>query len=675
MTLYILDPNLAHERGHHLDWDLAVARAARAAGESVVVLAHKDFHAERLGDGIAVQRWFSHACYDIRDRDPVVGAFEDFRFFNDRLADDLARLPRHRFSAADAVWMPTVNEKHLLGFVAWIKEFDIGRAPLFVAHLMFPSGLAVTAGDTNVRIVDPLAALFYGLAFRRAAGPGPEVLFFGGGRQLALEFSALSGLPIEPHPIPLCPQPRPPAAEARQGPRTVLLYSGDLKADKGFALVPELAERLCEAYPAWRVLVHANPDSGWGRILESLAALEQVARRHPNLSLHARRLGREKYDALFASADCMISTYDPTVYARKSSGVLWESVALGLPVVVPQDTWLHREAALWGGGHVTYAEPTVEAIFDGFARLSADFEALAARSAEAAARYQRLNGATALLQQFGRHWAPRLLASRLTIEPEPRPIALDALPGEGLHGVETVKGVKTRWTDRRFSIAFDWPHWLGWQITIEAAQSIAPEQIAGARVMQGEAELPTRVELDGSAGRIVVSGPGGGEAAAAVALTVTLPWTFRPDGETRDLGILLGGILLAPDSAGASAQAHAAAVKLTTPVEWIVPGQRFRMTPVVSGVAVLDPRLGGAIAFEAHGADPATARALALFVDGAPVPLSVAAAADGVFAVRAELAPAPDGQGNFAVDWDLAWPQAEAGPALEIAGLRGLPRG
>ena len=42
MTLIILDPNLDRETGHHIEWDLTIARAAMERGEKVVIYGHRD---------------------------------------------------------------------------------------------------------------------------------------------------------------------------------------------------------------------------------------------------------------------------------------------------------------------------------------------------------------------------------------------------------------------------------------------------------------------------------------------------------------------------------------------------------------------------------------------------------------------------------------------------------
>ena len=45
MTLFILDPNLDTQHGHHLNWDLSIAREAVDRGEDVTIFANRVFAA------------------------------------------------------------------------------------------------------------------------------------------------------------------------------------------------------------------------------------------------------------------------------------------------------------------------------------------------------------------------------------------------------------------------------------------------------------------------------------------------------------------------------------------------------------------------------------------------------------------------------------------------------
>src|SRR5262249_123560 len=152
--------------------------------------------------------------------------------------------------------------------------------------------------------------------------PGAQIDFFGGGRQLAREFSELLGAPVEPHPIPNCPR-RQKTKDSQSRP-AALLFAGDAKVDKRIPLLPRLPHRLGEAWPDWDFLAHVNSGPAWGSALTACGELTTVAEHRPNLKLRTGRLSRDEYLSLMEDADCMVSTYDPVVYAHKSSGVVWE---------------------------------------------------------------------------------------------------------------------------------------------------------------------------------------------------------------------------------------------------------------------------------------------------------------------------------------------------------------
>ena len=95
-------------------------------GETAEIYAHRSCELSER-DGVKITPWFTHTCYEKRNLDPVTGRFDDFRYFNDTLADDLIRLPRELFVASDAVLVPTLTDMHALGYVAWMKTFDAAR--------------------------------------------------------------------------------------------------------------------------------------------------------------------------------------------------------------------------------------------------------------------------------------------------------------------------------------------------------------------------------------------------------------------------------------------------------------------------------------------------------------------------------------------------------------------
>lgn len=391
----ILDPNLKSENGHHREWDSAIATAAADAGREVVVYAHRSARIPPDTRYTLIPH-FSRTTYAKRSSDPVSGLSDDCTYFSALVASELAALPRETFANGDIVLVPTVNEKHLSGFVSWMKSFDADAAPAFFVHLMLPSGISVAA-DGTVTVAEPERALAYRMAFREADDAGPNIRFFAGGKQVAAQYSVLAERAVEPLAVPLRPVPT--ARESARGRRHVLLFAGDAKREKGFDQLPMLVPLVCRDHPDWDFTVHAN---AYGPQSKDLApdfeALAAARDRHRNFRLVTGWLDSETYRDLF-DADCALFAYSD-FYASKSSGVLWECISLGIPVVVPDGGWLARECAEWGAGYVTYPARTVENMRAALSRVWDSLPALLQKSEQAAARWRDANGAAATVRQL-----------------------------------------------------------------------------------------------------------------------------------------------------------------------------------------------------------------------------------------------------------------------------------
>ncbi len=396
MKFFILDPNLKDANGHHREWDLSVALAAADAGYELRLYGHRNAGIQH-DDRIVTVPYFSHTTYSRRSTDSISGVHDDCEYFNALLAGELGGLSKDLFAPHDIVFVPTLSEKHILGFIAWMKSFDPTTAPAFFIHLMLPSGISVDTSG-GVAVVDSYRALLYRLAFRKAAEEGPEIRFFAGGTQVAAQYSVLAGYPIEPLSIPLRPVRDKTGVTSRR--KTLLLYAGDAKPEKSFGLVPELVELLCREHADWDFVVHANAyGMHAAKFAETCQALSVAAERFTNFRLHTGWLSSEEYQAILG-ADCMLFTHRPDYYFSKSSGILWECISLGVPVVVPAGGWLERECSEWDNGFRTYSQCRVEAMHAALSAAGHELELLARKSGLAAQHYRSLSGGEATVRQL-----------------------------------------------------------------------------------------------------------------------------------------------------------------------------------------------------------------------------------------------------------------------------------
>lgn len=649
MALIILDPNLESEAGHHLAYDLAIAKEALARGQTVTIVANRRFRAGSF-QGARILPHFSSTTYAVRHDDPVTGRFDDIRHFNDEFAAELDLLPASLFTPGDAVLAPTVTEAHLCGLVGWMKGFAAASAPLFIVHLMFPSGVSLDASGALV-VEDPIAALAYRLAGRVAAAPGPTVHLFASGRQHAVEYGALFGRDVPAHPLPILPAS---SMRAATPGNEALLFAGDARLDKGLALLAPLLRLLAPAHPGWTFTAHVNADAAWGEAAAAAALFRSEAARHPNARQFDGRLAPEAYEDLLCRARLALFPYDPDRYRRKSSGVLWEAVSLGIPVLVPAGTWLANEARGWGAGHVAFASNEPEAIATAFREALADIEALAEASAAAALRYRSTNGASALLDQIATLWVRHAAATSLVRRPAPVTLDLAHLD-EGWHRPETVGGTPVRWSAREPRLVFDWPFLEPWVVEMDLVSHFGAAQIERAEVISDGMPLALTFRPEGGGGQVQIRGPGPGRTQPRIALGIRLPHTHRPSTDARDLGILVKAIRIRPDFAGPAPATPA------RPSAWVLSAPAanggWPLAPAVSGTLVTDGGAPCVLSFRLAGASVPDIRGIMLFVAGRQTSLTMSAESDGTWLATAELMP-PVLAGAVEVPWDLL-----AGPA------------
>jgi hypothetical protein len=654
MTLFILDPNLDTQHGHHLNWDLSIAREAVDRGEDVTIYANRVF-AAAVPDTVTVVPYFSHSTYLRRSQDRITGRFDDFRHFNDILAEELEALPRGMFAATDVVLVPTLSENHCLAYVAWAKQFDPVSAPLFVVHLMFPSGVVPTGAPGGYTVADPLQALFYRLAFDVADKPGgAPIYFFGGGRQIAREFSCLSGRTIEPHPVPIRPERRRPLS--REGRPVALLYAGDAKIEKGIHLLPELAARLCAAHPEWDFTAHVNSSTSWGEALQACEALRQSVESLANFRLYQGHLSPEAYLDFLEEARCLLCTYDPEVYARKSSGVIWECISLGIPMLVPAGCWLEKEAEEWRAGYLSFRPYDLDAMCGEFGRFAAKLGALETTSAEAARQYQSFNGAAAIIDQIAPLSVPRFMAASLGGRQIESLLPLDEIDTPGWHGIETVDSRLARWTAKEAQLRIRWAYPEPWAVELYVDALADDDQLTQAEARVGDVRLATTAFIDGNgSGRLVVKGSPREPGTDEQLLAVSFPNAHRPTDDARDLGVRVRRVLLKPATSDALTpvmQGNRIAVR--SAVKAGPAAGSFVLQGTVSGIFWLEPHAAGEIRFRLSStAGPELRRRLKFYIDGEPAAMSIEA--DGTDEWRACVLAASRGRERpeLSADWDL----------------------
>ena len=384
--LFIADPGLEGIGGHHFAYTAAVAAAALKRRLEVVVLASRHFTGT-LGSPRILSRPAFSARYQTSGgggaaRSAIFGAASYLPAPMAELIAPPLRILRRRLrggridglagelAAALAEFTPAPQDQVLLHSVSGAnlaslaEGSDLGGARLLVVLRRMPDEM-----ETDDPAPEPLARVM-GRLRRRF---GKRLALFADTEELAAQYAALLAQPVVPVPVPVVVPPMPSRAP---GPRPHVVFPGGARLEKGYHHLPAaIAANSSRA----RFTVHSGQVDLTADPLVQRAHRELRALGGAALRLIEHPLEPAEYAALLASADLLLLPYDAARYGARSSGIVAEAFALGIPAVVPAGCWMERvagpdRAVVIGPAGVTAA---LETALDGLPDLRAAARAAA----------------------------------------------------------------------------------------------------------------------------------------------------------------------------------------------------------------------------------------------------------------------------------------------------------
>ena len=400
--LIVADPGLRSAQGHNLGYSVAVAQAARAQGIASVVLASRDFRG-RLPDGITYRpsfaparrplgsgtlrrAWFglvahlpsplaAHVMPPMRAlrealRRPAVDGFG---------AQLAAALAVSGDTSRDLVLLHTVSAANLTGLSAAVPPTKLGALAIVLRHT--PEEMdRVEAGPQPIATILAGLAAHFGARLRLVADTAP----------LAGLWSSVLDCRVGEVPLPVV---APPPSDTPSGQPPHVVFAGGARAEKGYGLLPELVRLLADEA---RFTIHSGPIGATDDPLVQRAHRKLRALAGARLTLLERPLPPEGYLALLSAADLLLLPYYAQAYGPRSSGILAEARAMGVPAVVPAGCWLGDEVGPDPALRFRDATGIAPAVQRALARLPALREEYAA----AAPAWRRAHSPAALLAQL-----------------------------------------------------------------------------------------------------------------------------------------------------------------------------------------------------------------------------------------------------------------------------------
>ncbi|MCK9202613.1 MAG: glycosyltransferase [Gallionella sp.] len=370
MDIALLDPGLHSSAGHHLDLDIKIVRELKQRGHRVSVFAHKKLDAraaDQLKSADRVTPLFRVTPY----RTPVLIEPGLVPAFFDPLSGSLSLF----IDGAKAV-------AEDLGAV---KGFDLWLWPsLFASHLLACADASPATRVSGCIHVEPEFNLkngqtFWRYAFSRAMDVG---LPFNAGiltPELASAYATVC--PEFPPQLWPCFFDGVVPPQQRNKMTRIGFFGHQQRQEKGYNLISPIVAKLLES--GYQVLLQ---DSGGSISPSTHERLEVLG--------HVEDLGQQ-----IRRCDLVVAPYHPAAYRIRGSGIVWEALANGIPLVVPDQTSPGNLIAALGCGRL-FGEFSTESILDAIRTVHADYRVVSSLAHVAAQRWADHQGISRFVDQL-----------------------------------------------------------------------------------------------------------------------------------------------------------------------------------------------------------------------------------------------------------------------------------
>ena len=363
-TIAIADPSLRDNRGHHFELTKNLTPSTLPPDLRIIWLVNQDFHG--LHNALAIYPAFSYSMYD-----RYFSLYRHLRFFvsiKRKIRNLLIKLriysiyrlifPQKDDTNTNKVTAPEILADELLTAINQAKLdagdhilFHTSDAPVYwailllfmqnkqdrlpVIHLSTPYDPGIMP-NKDVRYPVDLA-----IVLLRAAGLLGKKVF------LYAETDMLAGYLCNHWKVnvtPLClPPPNfnvHPQNEPNQ--QITIAMLGAAREEKGFLLLPEIAETLWEEFgqsKRIRFVIQCNPQI-IGYSPSILDALDRLRSLDPDyVHLIEEQQSSEDYFNCLKSADIVLLIYDRVKYGIRGSGIAIESISAGKPILTTSGTF------------------------------------------------------------------------------------------------------------------------------------------------------------------------------------------------------------------------------------------------------------------------------------------------------------------------------------------------
>ena len=317
-NINVMDPGIMEAGGHH--FALVETLLASAGAGSLSFFTHKNLDGRILkkieSAGHDVDLAFSQNFYTFFGDDNCCGSNQILDYVHKLRNEYVAIFERVEGDLAAAIFFyPCVDWYHLFALRLAI-ESGRGTVATHKICLMFDFGINEHAGINYDRVANWLPHLRWALESSCVEVSAADARIIKSWRSL------FPGIPLQPMPSYLAKWSSVPKRDLSRS--KLLVYTGDVKHDKGFNSLPSVIERLLVEQPNVEIIVQFTWNWAMPEFEDTRTRLRELAEMNPLLSVFERPWDHQEFAKNLAECSAYYCTYNRDIYDHKSSGLpMW----------------------------------------------------------------------------------------------------------------------------------------------------------------------------------------------------------------------------------------------------------------------------------------------------------------------------------------------------------------
>ncbi|UJX41489.1 radical SAM protein [Desulfovibrio sp. JY] len=395
--LIVFDHGLRFLAGHHFAYDLGVLKECMKRELPVEFYVYADCQPEAV-QVLRAKAVLMPCQYTSQSSDEYCSCLEDFLLSGTMTEYNLFKNLRNDLEPTDVVFVHTAHPQIVRGIAAWYKSLARDRRPY----------LCLKFQNHCYRYVAVEYRALMRSIFRLALKPfldEEKVFCAASNRLIASQIRRVAEKPCPVFPVPLQFEvpAKPYKSRAEKG-GLVIGYAGEGREEQGVSLLPDVIEALLPSYPDVTFVVQLACRYTGTATMARLHGLGERVRVLENCYVGA------DFHRLLASFDALVLPYRPGNYVERSSQIVIEAMALGLPLIVPRGTSLALEVKQFNAGYTLIGSHDAPGVAGAVARFIDNHDELASKSVAAAPRCTAFHSGATLIDM--------LLASCLALSGE-----------------------------------------------------------------------------------------------------------------------------------------------------------------------------------------------------------------------------------------------------------------